>query len=93
MGGGLVISGLMLAEHFTTVVGWVGVAANILLLVGDFGSTGHASKPLATWLAACLAAGYLGLLVWFASVAAIRSPEPLNPSHDAAEQAVSSAVG
>jgi hypothetical protein len=67
MGGGLVLSLLMVVDGVWTGAGLLGVAANVLLLVGDFGTTGRASRLLA----AAVAAGYAALVVWFVWVAAL----------------------
>jgi hypothetical protein len=61
MGGALVLSILMLAGDTWTATGWLGVAASLLLLVGDFGTTGRPSRLLA----ALLAFGYCALVAWF----------------------------
>lgn len=65
MGGGLVAAFLMLRTPRYKLAGWLGILATSLLLVGDFGTTGS-PVPL---LAACIAAGYLLLLAWFAWIA------------------------
>lgn len=65
MGGSLVAALLMLRTPGCKSVGWLGVTANVLLLVGDFGTTGSEVPPLAV----CLGIGYLLLLVWFAWIA------------------------
>ena len=67
MGGGLVLSLLMVVDGVWTGAGWLGVAANVLLLVGDFGTTGRASRLLA----AVIAAGYAALRAWFVWVAVL----------------------
>jgi hypothetical protein len=67
MGGGLVISILMLRAEGFKVSGWLGIIANSLLLVSDFGTTGSPA-PL---LAAAAAAGYLLLLAWYVSIAGV----------------------
>lgn len=67
MGGALVLSILMLADAVWTATGWLGVTASLLLLVGDFGTTGRPSRPLAAFLAV----GYGTLVVWFGWIAAL----------------------
>ncbi len=66
MGGGLVLSLLMLGDRAFRPLGFLGIAANSLLLVGDF-ATGGSSVPV---IAALVAVGYLLLLVWFVWIAA-----------------------
>lgn len=61
MGGGLVLAILMVAGDEWVAAGWWGVAANLLLLIGDFGTTGRRSRPIA----AAVAIGYAALVVWF----------------------------
>lgn len=67
MGGGLVAAFLMLRSPGFKFGGWLGILANSLLLVGDFGTSGS-RVPL---LAVCIAAGYLLLLVWFVWIAVV----------------------
>jgi len=67
MGGALVLSILMLVESTWTLAGWLGVTASLLLLVGDFATTGRALRPLA----AVLAVGYGALIGWFGWVAVL----------------------
>ena len=67
MGGGLVLSILILVDGRAPVVAWVGVSASVLLLVGDFGTTARPSRILAV----ALALGYALLVVWFACLAAL----------------------
>lgn len=67
MGGALVLSILMLVDDTWTAAGWLGVAASVLLLIGDFGTTGRPRRPLAP----VLAVGYAALVTWFGWVAAI----------------------
>lgn len=64
MGGALVLSILMLVDGTWTATGWLGATASLLLLVGDFGTTGRPSQPLAAFLAL----GYGLLAAWFAGV-------------------------
>jgi hypothetical protein len=65
MGGALVLSILIVVDGTWTAVGWLGVIASLLLLVGDFGTTGRPSRLLA----ALLAVGYGALVAWFGWVA------------------------
>ena len=67
MGGALVLSILMLVDGTWTAAGWLGVTASVLLLVGDFGTTGRPRRPLAL----VLAVGYGALISWFGLVAAL----------------------
>lgn len=65
MGGGLVLSVLMLGERRLRPLGYAGVAASVLLLIGDFATTG----PRSALVAAVVAAGYLLLVGWFVAMA------------------------
>lgn len=65
MGGGLILSVLMLGDRRSRPLGYVGIAANLLLLVGDFGTVGR--SPI---FAALVGAGYLLLILWFTWMAA-----------------------
>jgi hypothetical protein len=67
MGGGLVLSILMLLGEPWTTAGWLGATASLLLLVGDFGTTGRPRRPLAL----VLAVGYGLLVIWFGWIAAL----------------------
>lgn len=67
MGGGFVLSILMLVAGTWTAAGWLGAVASGLLLVGDFGTTGRRSRLLAV----LLAVGYGALVVWFGWVAVL----------------------
>jgi hypothetical protein len=67
MGGALVLSILMLVDGTWTATGWLGATAGLLLLVGDFGTTGRPSPPLAAFLGL----GYGLLVAWFAWVAVL----------------------
>lgn len=69
MSAGLVIAVLMLRNHMLarTVV-YLGVLANVLLLVGDL-ATGTSAKPP---IAALLVLGYILLTIWFTAVAVER---------------------
>jgi hypothetical protein len=61
MGGALVLSLLMLLEGTGTATGSLGATASLLLLVGDFGTSGRPSRVLA----AIVFVGYTGLIAWF----------------------------
>lgn len=61
MGGGLVLSALMLGDRRWRPVGVVGLAANALLLVGDFATVGRFS----TLVTAVVGAGYVLIVAWF----------------------------
>ena len=67
MGGGFVLSVLMVVDERWTAAGWCGLVACLLLLVGDFGTTGRRSRLLAV----ALCVGYVALVVWFAWLAVI----------------------
>jgi hypothetical protein len=67
MGGALVLSILMLVDGTWTAAGCLGVTASVLLLVGDFGTTGRRRRLLAL----VLAVGYGALVTWFGWVGAI----------------------
>lgn len=67
MGGALVLSILMLVDGAWTATGWLGVTASLLLLVGDFGTTGRPSRLLA----ALLLVGYDAVVAWFGWVAVL----------------------
>lgn len=67
MGGGLVLSILMVVDDAWPAVGWLGVMANVLLLVGDFGTTGRPRRLLAL----ALVGGYAALIIWFGWLAAV----------------------
>ena len=60
MGGAVVLSILMIVGRGWTGVGYLGLAASGLLLVGDFG-TGRPSRLIAT----IIGTGYLSLVGWF----------------------------
>ena len=51
MGGALVLSILMLVDGTWTAAGWLGVTEPVLLLVGDFETTGRPRRLLARVLA------------------------------------------
>ena len=61
MGGGLVLSVIMMAGGRLRVLGLLGIAANVFLLIGDFTTAGPPS-PLVTGV---VAIGYLLLIGWF----------------------------
>lgn len=65
MGGGLVLSILLIANRTFRPLGYLGVVANSLLLVGDFATTGARSALVAS----LVASGYMLLIVWFAWIA------------------------
>lgn len=67
MGGGLVLSILMLVSGAWPAVAWLGLAANVLLLIGDFGTTTRPSRILGR----VIATGYGALVVWFGALAAL----------------------
>ena len=67
MGAGIVISFVMLRSNvFSKVIAFVGILANVLLLVGDFGTT--ANSP-STMVAISIGIGYVLLLTWFFLIA------------------------
>jgi hypothetical protein len=66
MGAGLIVSFLMLRTPGFRTAGYLGIAANVALLVGDFGTTG---SPMPV-VAVALAVGYVLLLVWFGWISA-----------------------
>ena len=65
MGGGLVLSGLLIAHPASRPIGYLGGAANLFLLIGDFFTSGVRSPLVAT----LVAFGYVLLVVWFAWMA------------------------
>ncbi|HEX6302381.1 MAG TPA: hypothetical protein VF148_18170 [Acidimicrobiia bacterium] len=65
MGGGLVLSILLIANRTFRPLGYLGVVPNSLLLVGDFATTGARSALVAS----LVASGYMLLIVWFAWIA------------------------
>ncbi len=65
MGGGLVLSFLMLGDGAFRPLGFLGMAVNLLLLIGDFATVG----PGVPLVAALVAVGYLLLLVWLVWIA------------------------
>jgi hypothetical protein len=66
MGAGLIVSFLMLHTPGFKTAGYLGIAANAALLVGDFGTTG---SPMPV-VAVALAVGYVLLLAWFGWISA-----------------------
>lgn len=66
MGGGLVLSLLIVADRASRPLGLIGIAANLLLLVCDFATAGSRSVPVA----GLTALGYVLLIVWFLWIAA-----------------------
>lgn len=66
MGGGLVLSALMISSPRHRWLGIAGAAVNALLLVGDFGTTG----PESGLMSVVVGAGYLLLIGWFLWIAA-----------------------
>ncbi len=67
MGAGIVISLVMLRSNaFSKVIAFLGILANVLLLVGDFGTA--ATSP-STPVAIAIGIGYVLLLVWFFLIA------------------------
>lgn len=67
MGGALVLSILMIVDGTWSATGWLGVAASLSLLAGDFATTGRPSRVLA----ALLAGGYGALIAWFGWISAL----------------------
>jgi hypothetical protein len=65
MGAGLIVSVLMLGIPGFKTAAYLGIPANALLLVGDFGTTG---SPMPV-VAVALAAGYVLLFAWFVVIA------------------------
>jgi hypothetical protein len=66
MGGGLVLSVLLIGDRTLRPLGYLGAVANLLLLAGDFATSGAGSALVAS----LIAAGYVMLVVWFAAIAA-----------------------
>lgn len=67
LGGGLVLSVLLALDDDGAIVGWLGVVAHLLLLVGDLGTSGAPRRVLAP----VIVAGYAGLTVWFGWLAVL----------------------
>jgi hypothetical protein len=61
MGGGLVVAALMIRNRSFGPVAYVGMAANVLLLIGDFATAGTRA-PL---VAVSVGVGYVLLVAWF----------------------------
>jgi hypothetical protein len=59
MGGGLVLSVLMIGSPARRVLGYLGVVANLLLLAGDFATAGPSAV-----VAGVVGVGYVLLVVW-----------------------------
>lgn len=57
---------VMIVDGTWTAAGWLGATASLLLLVGDFGTTGRPRRALAV----VLAVGDAALIAWFGWVAA-----------------------
>lgn len=68
MGGALVLSILMVLGGRWVAIGWLGVAASALLLVGDFGTGARSSRLLAV----ALALGYGAQIAWLGWIALLR---------------------
>jgi len=79
MGGGLVLSILMLGARELRPLGYVGIVANSLLLVGDFATAGTRSLLVA----ALVAVGYLALIVWFVWMSIRLATASVGPSRAA----------
>jgi hypothetical protein len=65
MGGGIVLSVLLVGSRTFRPLGYLGGAANLLLLVGDFSTSGARSALVAS----LVAVGYVLLVIWFAWIA------------------------
>jgi hypothetical protein len=65
MGGGLVFSVLLIANRTFRPLGYLGAVANLLLLIGDFATSGASSALVAS----LVAVGYVLLAIWFAWIA------------------------
>jgi hypothetical protein len=65
MGGGIVLSALLIGGRPFRPLGYLGAVANLLLLVGDFATTG----ARAVLVASLVAVGYVLLVIWFAWIA------------------------
>jgi hypothetical protein len=65
MGGGIVLSVLLIGGRPFRPLGYVGAMANLLLFVGDFATTGAS----AVLVASLVAVGYVLLVIWFAWIA------------------------
>jgi len=66
MGGAFVLSVLLVGERRTRFVGYLGVAASLLLLAGDFATGGSRSVPIA----GLVTVGYVLLVAWFVWIGA-----------------------
>jgi hypothetical protein len=65
MGGSLVLSVLLIGNRTFRPLGYLGGGATLLLLVGDFATSGARSAPVAS----LVAFGYMLLIAWFAWIA------------------------
>jgi hypothetical protein len=65
IGGGLVLSFLMLGDRAFRPLGYLGAVANLFLLVGDFATSGARS----TLVASLVGVGYVLLVSWSAWIA------------------------
>lgn len=61
MGGGLVLAVLMVLGRETRLLGYLGLGANVLLLAGDFTTTGPQSIPVAV----VVLLGFVIMVAWF----------------------------
>jgi hypothetical protein len=67
MGAGLVISFVMLRSNiFGKVTAFVGILSSVLLLAGDFGTTGNSPSTI---VAVLIGIGYVLLMTWFFLIA------------------------
>lgn len=66
MGGGLVLSALLLGHPRFRPLGYLGLAANLLLLAGDFATRDAVTLPVA----GLVGTGYVLLIAWFLWIAA-----------------------
>jgi hypothetical protein len=66
MAAGIVISFVMLPSNvFRKAIGFVGILACLLLLVGDFGTTANSTSTI---VAILVGAGYVLLIIWLFSI-------------------------
>lgn len=65
MGGGLVFSVLLVGSRTFRPLGYLGAVANLLLLIGDFATSGASSA----FVASLVAVGYVVLAIWFVWIA------------------------
>jgi hypothetical protein len=66
MGAGLIVAVLMLKNRVFRPLAYLGILANVLLLIGDV-ATGTSRAPV---VAALVGLGYLLLMVWFLAIGA-----------------------